>query len=204
VSAPGASPAEPPGVAARSAAVLIPVKAFGAAKRRLSSALDGPERKRLAREMADHVLGAAGGLRVAVVCDDAEVAEWARRRGALVISEPGRGLNRAVEEGVDQLAALGFRQVIVAHADLPLAGDLSGLAEFAGVSVVPDRREDGTNVLCLPTGTGFRFAYGPASFGRHVAEAERLALPVRVVREPRLAWDVDVPADLDHLSTKSP
>ena len=43
---------------------------------------------------------------------------------------------------------------------------------------------------------GFTFAYGPGSFRRHSAEARRLAMALRVVREPSLAWDVDVPADL--------
>src|SRR5438132_7204518 len=120
-------------------AVLIPVKAFGAAKRRLSPALAPSERSRLAKDMADHVLRAAHPLPVAVVCDDAEVADWARQGGALVITEPGRGLNGAVAEGVRQLAAAGVEQVIVAHADLPLARELSWVAGFEGVTVVPDR-----------------------------------------------------------------
>jgi 2-phospho-L-lactate guanylyltransferase len=89
--------------------------------------------------------------------------------------------------------------VIVAHADLPLATDLAWLSWFrAGVTLVPDRHRDGTNVVCVPTRVGFRFAYGPGSFDRHYAEARRLGLPVRVVTEPLLAWDVDVPADLDY------
>jgi 2-phospho-L-lactate guanylyltransferase (CobY/MobA/RfbA family) len=64
------------------------------------------------------------------------------------------------------------------------------------VTIVPDRRDDGTNVLALPVGSGFRFAYGPGSSRRHAAEARRVGLPVRVVREPRRGWDVDVPDDL--------
>jgi len=51
-------------------------------------------------------------------------------------------------------------------------------------------------VLAVPTGVAFRFAYGPGSFRRHVAEARRLGLGVRVVRDPDLAFDVDVPEDL--------
>ncbi len=42
----------------------------------------------------------------------------------------------------------------------------------------------------------FAFAYGPGSFRRHAAEARRLGLGLRVVRDPDLAFDVDVPADL--------
>jgi len=43
---------------------------------------------------------------------------------------------------------------------------------------------------------GFIFAYGAGSLARHVAEVERLGLALRVERERRLGWDVDLPADL--------
>ncbi len=86
--------------------------------------------------------------------------------------------------------------MIVAHADLPHAVDLAWVADFDGVTLVPDRHDDGTNVACVPTGAGFTFAYGPGSFARHRAEAERLGLPLRVEREPHLGWDVDLPDDL--------
>ncbi len=36
---------------------------------------------------------------------------------------------------------------------------------------MPDRHDDGTNVIALPAALGFRFAYGPGSFRHHVAEA---------------------------------
>jgi 2-phospho-L-lactate guanylyltransferase len=177
-------------------AVLVPVKAFADAKVRLASALPPADRAVLARSMAERVVAAAGPLPVAVVCDDRAVATWARGLGALVIWEPGQGLNRAVDDGVRHLSRLGVEQVIVAHADLPLATDLAWIGRFPGVSLVPDRREDGTNVIGLPTGTDFVFSYGPGSFARHAAEARRLRLPWRVVRAPLLAWDVDLPDDL--------
>ena len=177
-------------------AVLIPVKAFDDAKLRLAPALPAAERSRLARDMAAHVLDVARPLPVAVVCDDASVADWARHHGALVVWEPGRGLNGAVQAGVERLGAAGARRVIVAHADLPLAGPLSWACRFPGVTLVPDRRDDGTNVTCVPAGAGFTFSYGPGSFQRHGAEARRLGLGLRVVREPLLGHDVDVPADL--------
>lgn len=177
-------------------AVLVPVKAFAEAKLRLAPALPAAERSRLAQAMAAHVLEVARPLPVAVVCDDAAVADWARRQGALVVWEPGRGLNGAVQAGVDRLASAGARQVLVAHADLPLAGPLAWASHFPGVTLVPDRRDDGTNVACIPAGAGFTFSYGPGSFQRHGAEARRLGLGLRVVREPLLGHDVDVPDDL--------
>jgi 2-phospho-L-lactate guanylyltransferase len=126
------------------------------------------------------------------------VAAWARECGADVVWAPGRGLNGAVQDGVAWWADRGVSRVIVAHGDLPLATSLEWVARFPGVTLVPDRREDGTNVMCVPTGSGFTFAYGPGSFARHRVEARRLNLPLRIVRQPSLAWDVDVPADLDY------
>jgi 2-phospho-L-lactate guanylyltransferase len=177
-------------------AVLVPVKSFAHAKGRLTPALSDADREALVRRMAEQVLRAAAPLPVAVVCDDPEVADWARGQDAIVLWEPGRGLNGAVQSGVAQLAALGVRRVVVAHADLPLADDLARLVGFDGVTLVPDRRDNGTNVIELATDAGFRFSYGPGSFSRHRQECARLGLEVRVLREPSLTFDVDWPSDL--------
>ena len=56
------------------AVVLVPVKAFAAAKGRLAGVLDGPGRAALARSMAEVVVAAAAPLPVVVVCDDDDVA----------------------------------------------------------------------------------------------------------------------------------
>ncbi|HEU5152428.1 MAG TPA: 2-phospho-L-lactate guanylyltransferase [Iamia sp.] len=180
--------------------VVVPVKAFRAAKGRLAGALDPAARADLARTMAEGVVRAAAPLPVTVVCDDADVAAWARGLGVTVGWTPGLGLDGAVEAGVAAVEAAGATRVVVAHADLPLARDLAGLADEhdpATIALVPDRHGDGTNVVVLPAGCGFRFAYGPGSFARHRAEAARLGVAVHVVDDPRLGWDVDLPADLD-------
>ncbi|MGE3620302.1 MAG: 2-phospho-L-lactate guanylyltransferase [Acidimicrobiia bacterium] len=181
------------------AAVVVPVKAFSRAKERLAGVLSPPERADLARRMATTVVAAARHLPVAVVCDDEEVRVWAEAAGAEAIWTPGLGLDGAVEAGVAHLARRGIGRAVVAHADLPLATDLAWLADFDGVTLVPDRRRDGTNAACVPTGAGFRFAYGAASFTRHRAEATRLGLPYRIVADERLSVDVDLPADLRHV-----
>jgi 2-phospho-L-lactate guanylyltransferase len=180
---------------------LVPVKAFRQAKRRLGAALSDDERVRLVRSMAEHVVTACAPLPVAVVCDDEEVAEWAASHGAAVVWTPGEGLNGAVGTGVRRLAATGVEWVTVAHGDLPRARGLGDLAPFAGVTLVPDRRDDGTNVLRLPAGCDFEFAYGAGSFRAHRAEATRLGLSVRILRVPDLAYDVDWPADVVELAS---
>ncbi len=176
--------------------MVVPVKAFTSAKVRLAGALDPFERAELARRMAEVVLAAAPPLPVIVVCDDDEVRAWAQGAGARVVWCPGRGLNGAVADGVAALRSDGVSMAVVAHADLPLARRLDWVAEFPGVTLVPDRRLDGTNVLAVPTEAGFRFSYGAGSFARHRAEARARGLSARIVRDDRLAWDVDLPADL--------
>ena len=181
------------------AVVVVPVKAFRRAKVRLSGVLDPAGRAALARAMAARVLRAAAPLPVTVVCDDEDVAAWAREQGAAVVWTPGTGLNGAVAGAVDRARDAGVARVVVAHADLPFA---TGLAELAvaepdEVVLVPDRRRDGTNVLSVPTDAGFVFAYGAGSFGRHLAETERIGRRARVVASEQLGWDVDDPEDLE-------
>lgn len=176
--------------------VLIPVKAFSRAKLRLAAALKPHDRAALARSMAARVVEAAAPLPVAVVCDDDEVATWASRVAAEVLWTPGLGLNGAVMAGVSACAAAGASRIIVAHADLPFARDIPRLGRHSGVTLVPDRREDGTNVVSIPAACGFVFSYGPGSFRRHQAEVQRLGLRLHVEHVEHLAWDVDRPADL--------
>lgn len=178
--------------------VLVPVKSFRRAKQRLAAIASTQERAALARSLAEGVLGAAGDTPSFVVCDDDEVAAWAESHGATVLWRPGRGLNPAVTEGVEALADSGFDHVVVAHSDLPLAHDLAALAEPGTVTIVPDRHDDGTNVLALPTDAGFRFRYGPRSSHAHRALAAELGLTVRVIRDERLGLDLDTPDDLTH------
>jgi len=178
------------------AAVVIPVKAFHAAKLRLAPALSPAARAVLAREMATRVVRAAGSLPVIVVCDDEAVRSWAVDVGAEPHWTPGLGLIGAVEAGVVAAAASGAGRVVVAHADLPLATGLDHVVGAEGVVIVPDRWNDGTNVIAIPAASGFRFAYGPGSAERHQAEARRLGLPLLVVDDQVLGWDVDQPGDL--------
>ena len=184
-----------PGV---NAVVLVPVKAFTDAKARLASVLGGAERERLARWTSARVLAAAGELPTYVACDDDEVAAWATEHGASILWHPGVGLNAAVNDSVAELRDAGVTDVIVAHGDLPRAHSLAALAQPGTLTLVPDRRGDGTNVIALPTDMEFRFAYGPGSFQRHLGSAIAAGLSVRVRRDPLLALDIDTPSDLAH------
>lgn len=183
-------------------AVLIPIKSFDLAKGRLSEAVEPARRAALARHMATTVIAAAQHLPVWVVCGDHTVADFARANRAHVIWRAPRGLNGAIEDGTEHLLDRGFDRVIIAHADLPLATDLTFLDNSAdsanpdAVLLVPDRRNDGSNVMSIPLGRGFTFHYGPGSRGAHQDEASRLGLACETIAHDELSWDVDVPEDL--------
>jgi 2-phospho-L-lactate guanylyltransferase len=158
----------------------------------------GPQRAWLVAEMADRVLAAARPLPVTVVTSAREVRSWAAARGVPVLDDPG-SLDLAAAAGVAWVQSLGLPRAVIAHADLPLASGLEGLARDGGrpvVAAVPCHRDDGTPVLSVPSDGAFRFAYGPGSFRRHAAEARRLRLGFRVVRDAALAFDVDADDDL--------
>jgi 2-phospho-L-lactate guanylyltransferase len=153
--------------------------------------------------MAERVADAAAPMPVTIVSSAPEVTTWATARGLTVIDDPG-SLDAAAAAGVASVAAAGLVRAVIAHADLPHARSLHPLAvdgDRRVVVVVPCHREDGTNVLSIPVGEPFRFAYGPGSFARHVAEAERLGLEIRVLRAPDLVVDIDIADDLHHLDS---
>ncbi len=183
------------------AGVVIPVRAFALGKARLAAQLDDATRVELARRLADRVAAASAELPTVVVSSASDVRDWARARGLDVLDDPGT-LDDAAAAGREWIAGHGRARAVIAHADLPFARSLAPLARDGArpiVAVVPCHRDDGTTVLSVPVDAPFRFAYGPGSFRRHAAEARRLGLGFRVVRDAELAFDVDVPDDLDRI-----
>jgi 2-phospho-L-lactate guanylyltransferase len=186
--------------------VVIPIRAFALGKARLADRLPLEARADLGRRWADRVADAAAGLAVVVVSTDPAVGTWAGGRGIPVIDDPG-SLDGAAAAGRAWAIAHGLVGVVVAHAHLPPARTLAGVVRDGSlpvVTIVPCHRDDGTPVISVPVDLDFHFAYGPASFRRHAAEARRLGAGLRVVRDPDLAFDVDVPEDLARLHALAP
>lgn len=184
---------------------MVPIRAFALGKARLAHRLDDAARGALGRRLAECVVGAAQDLPVLVVSSDADVRAWARERSLAVLEDPG-SLDAAATKGREWFAAKGYQRVVVAHADLPRAASFTSVIRDAGqpiVTLVPCHRDDGTPVMSLPATAELEFCYGPGSFRLHAAQARRLGLAVRVVRDPDLAFDVDTAADLDLLESSS-
>lgn len=176
--------------------LVIPVKSFGLAKQRLSPLLSPHERSRLGRDLATKLVEANRSLEIVIVSDDDDVKAWAHAMDVRFLRESVPGLNRAVTTAQTELRRSGIRQMIVAHSDLASASSLSWTADFDGITIAPDRRSEGTNVLAIRTDVEFSFGYGSNSFRHHYRQAIATGLPVRVVADRACATDLDAPSDL--------
>ena len=184
-------------------AVIVPVKSFAVAKGRLASALGDAERESLARTCAERVIGAAAPAPVYVVCGSDDIAEWATSMGARAVLQSSAGLNGAVHDGWKQARADGADHILVAHADLPLVTTFAHVPVVGEVTLVPDRHNDGTNVLSMPANTDFVLHYGPGSFVAHLEEVIVRGLPHRVLHDDNLALDLDTADDLRELERRN-
>jgi 2-phospho-L-lactate/phosphoenolpyruvate guanylyltransferase len=191
---------------------VIPVKPLRGALRRLTSALEAPVRRQLQVAMLTDVLGACAGVRelagVMVVTSDPDAAAMARAiAGARVVPdhEPPRGMNAAVARGLVGVAAEGADAALVLTADLPLAlpDDLAAIVAAGppgpSALLVPSADGTGTNAMLLRPPAALAPRLGPDSYARHEAQARRRGLVTARLELPRLALDIDTPADLTAL-----
>jgi len=186
---------------------LVPVKAFERGKSRLSSALAEADRAAFARGLLEHVLDTLLASRlegILVATDSLEVAETAQKRAARICWDPpnASSLAAVVDRALAELSGLGARSALVLMADLPAIepNDIqSVLAQLADHDVVVVPAGDGfhTNALVLSPPTCLRTAFGRAdSLQAHLAASRSANLRTAVFDHPRLAFDVDGPADL--------
>ena len=183
-------------------AVIIPVKSFTIAKGRLADTLHADEREKLARTCAETVVLASRPLPTYVVCNDDSVAQWAIALGANVVTCITPGLDIAVNAGRTEAIQNGADHIIVAHADLPLAVTFEHVVREGKVTLVPDRHNDGTNVLAFPAHSAFTTAYGPGSFDNHKRIAQQAGLDCEVINDNMLELDLDTADDLTELARR--
>ncbi|MBI5949556.1 MAG: 2-phospho-L-lactate guanylyltransferase [Chloroflexi bacterium] len=190
-----ADPASPP------IPVLIPVNRLDRAKGRLADFLDAGERAELALATLKTVLTAVldAHLRPVVLTADPSVAGAVGATGEVLLEDPAlSGLNAQLERAV---TVLGGDELMILHADLPLAAGAAitavVAAAAAGPSVTIVRSGDGgTNLMLLRPPGRFPLAYGPHSAAAHRAGAARAHMAFREVSDHTLALDLDTPDDI--------
>ncbi|HET7399235.1 MAG TPA: 2-phospho-L-lactate guanylyltransferase [Intrasporangium sp.] len=170
--------------------VVVPVKDARVGKSRLAAAA-GPDRERLTRAIADDTVRAAasvvGAQRLVLVTADRPLATSWAAAGAIVVDDPGRGLNEAISAALGSLALPGPYAALLGDLPALRPADLAAAlvaAEQHEQSFVPDADGTGTVLRC---GRSFVPRFGVGSAAAHAADgAARLDLDL-----PRLRTDVD-------------
>lgn len=189
--------------------VVVPMKSLRDGKSRLAPVLDCSQRRVLLERMLLRTLERtaqfAGLERTLIVSGCGEARARAALFGVRVLEESaGVGLNGALSQAQLELRHLGASLMLVVPCDLPLleAEDLRCLAASASahcVGIAPDRARQGTNGLALDPSLKFNFSFGPESFERHLEQVRRLRTQCVCVDSAGLAFDVDLPEDLELL-----
>ncbi len=188
------------------ATAILPVKRFGAAKRRLAAGIKDKRREALVTAMLEDVLGAIAKARAIertiVVSSEPRAVELAHSVGAEVVADPNEGGHPgAALAGIARAEAHGALCVVLLPGDCPLLDPhelerlLTGVPERY-VTVVPDRHGTGTNALVLAPPGAIRPAFGEGSCARHLAAAREAGTPYGVEELASLALDLDTPADV--------
>lgn len=189
--------------------LLLPVKSLQGGKRRLEPALSDAERLRLNEVFLRRMITVAAeypGLeRTAVVSDAEDTLLFATELGGRTIRTREHDLNGAVADGCHALYGRNVQQIMILPVDLPLVQssdlrELAGLGDDHPMVICPDRNAAGTNALVLSQNPALRFRFGQDSYHAHQAEARRCGIVPFLHYNPRIAIDIDVPADLSVLS----
>lgn len=188
---------------------VVPVKETACAKQRLAGLLSASVRQRLALAMLADVLQAVTAVSelsgIVVVTVDAAAADIATRAGADVWSDGARdGHTGAVMAAGRRLAARGSAMLTI-PGDVPLvaAADIRRLLNAhrgtPGFTIVPARDERGSNAIVCSPADLVPLRFGADSFFPHLAAARACGVDPTTVHLPRIALDIDEPADLAEL-----
>ena len=175
-------------------AFVVPLKQFDLAKERLREGGTN-DVTTLARNLALDVLLSCAPRHVIVVSESEAISRFAEEQGAEVWHSTATSLNEAVQGAYGGLSDR-FERLLIVHGDLRSPAGLGSFDPSPGITIVTDHHERGTNVLALPTGLDFHFAYGVDSAQLHMREAQRLNIDVTVIKDSPWRFDVDEPEDL--------
>lgn len=192
-------------------AILIPVKEFCEAKKRLAPHFSVAERAALAGAMCADFFSVVAAVRGADAVFVASKEPRALARGRelgweTIVESRQTSESDSVDEASRYCAERGVQSLLRLPIDLPLAqpNDIEALLEQVEAApsaiLVPSSDGTGTNALLRSPATLFPSHFGNNSFGLHLAEAERCGARARVFRNPRLELDIDELGDLQKLS----
>ena len=187
---------------------IVALKARSQSKMRLTSMLGDTAREALVEAMAVDVLSCLLMHPEIEAVHVVAGAGWSEGdplpRGITLWREADwavSGLIQAYELMTEKSAAEGL---LFIHADLPCL-DQEGLSAVIEASaerhavLCPDHADVGTNAVLRWRDQPLPLCLGNDSLRRHQRAADVAGVPWRIVRQPGLSLDIDLPADLDRV-----
>lgn len=192
---------------------IVPVKPLRRGKSRLASVLSQDERAVLNTYLLSHTLEILKSTpqigQVLVVSRDPEALSLARARGARTVMEHGAPLlNVALARATIVARNYATSGILIVPADLPLITpqDIGKMLELAHdppvVVIAPDRHKEGTNALLISPAGLIDYDFGPGSFQRHCERAQEAGARLEICEIPSIALDIDLPEDLELVSSE--
>ena len=200
--------------------LIIPFKGKEEIKQRLSARLNEQQRSDLAFAMFASLLTAFEAFakanprvieKVMVVSRDKQCLQHKvmprfQQLSVSVFEEPKscEGLNQALELSLQQAESDGAKRALIIHADLPLVSEddiavlMNDIANKNDKSlhIIQDKSKTGTNALMVPLPLLMPLQFGEGSCQKHVKQAMLQGLPVKLLQQAQLAFDVDEVDDL--------
>lgn len=189
---------------------IVPIKPLRRGKSRLADILSEQERETLNEKLLVHTLKCLTSVSEIdhhlLVSYDPAALSLAREYGFRTIQESkNTSINKALRRGT--LAAKAFKasMILIMPADLPFITK-DAIHEMISLSlgppeiiIAPDRKKNGTNALFInPVGI-LDYDFGEWSFKKHIEQAERKKIRIKIFDHEKLSFDLDLPEDYEYL-----
>ena len=186
--------------------IVLPVRKAKSAKNRLSPLLNQQQRKELSvllfRQSLNFYRNQWPDIQLTVITDSNSFKCEAEHAGAFVLSDPGCGLNSAVNFATEYSMKQGFSRQLVVHSDIAVL-DREEIAQLVEnrfnapfISAVPATADGGTNALLEQPPGIIKHCYGSGSFAKHVEAASSVGLKLNVLKLSKCGLDLDTSKDI--------
>ena len=187
---------------------LIPIKPLRRGKSRLASSMTAEEREFLNEKLLTRTIRCLKKIteidEIAVISHDPSALHISRELGVKTIQESrNTDINQALRKATQAMQASDASKLLIIPADLPLIMPeditelLSKSQKAEEIIISPDRKLCGTNALFTnPVGI-LDYDFGLWSFRKHIEQAERKKIHVEIYTNDRIAFDLDLPEDLE-------
>lgn len=191
---------------------IIPVKPLRRGKSRLAGILTSSQREVLNEYLLGSVLDCIKTIElidhIIVISYDPAALSFARKYGAYTVLENrNTNINRALRRATMAAMAYGATKLLILPADLPLVTE-TDIREFLALeeepplmAIAPDRKMFGTNAMLINPLGAIKYNYGEWSFRKHIEQAERKGIKVKILQNKNISFDLDIPDDWELLKS---